>query len=141
MTPLAAVRDSGGAFLEIYRTMPRTRLPPDPTSPAIGRRFVADVLWQRGFPTDAIDDAVLLASEAITNAVVHAGTPVDVVVVADASMARIEVHDGCPVSPLVGDAAAERWGGRGLRVIQALAEAWGFRGSGDGKCLWFEVRP
>ncbi len=121
--------------------MPRTTLPPNAASPAAGRRFVADVLWQRGFSTDVIDDAVLLTSEAVTNAVVHAGTPIDVVVTVDAAMARIEVHDGHPGIPVVRTAAPDAASGRGLRVIEALAEEWGVNHSGDGTCLWFEMRP
>ena len=121
--------------------MPRTTLPPHPTSPAAGRRFVADVLWQRGFATEIIDDAVLLTSEAVTNAVVHAGTPIDVVVTVDAAMARVEVHDRHPDLPVVRDPAGDAASGRGLRVIAAMAEAWGVQPSGDGTCLWFELRP
>jgi anti-sigma regulatory factor (Ser/Thr protein kinase) len=121
--------------------VPRTTLPPHPTSPAAGRRFVADVLWQRGFATAVIDDAVLLTSEAVTNAVVHAGTPIDVVVTVDAAMARIEVHDGQPDLPVARDPAPDDASGRGLRVIEALAEAWGVQHSVDGTCLWFELRP
>lgn len=121
--------------------MPRTTLPPHATSPAAGRRFVADVLWQRGFSTEVIDDAVLLTSEAVTNAVVHAGTPIDLVVTVDAAMARIEIHDGHPDLPVVGNPAPDDVSGRGLRVIEALAEAWGVHHSSDGTCLWFEIRP
>lgn len=102
---------------------------------------MADVLWQRGFSTEVIDQAVLLTSEAVTNAVVHAGTDIDVVVQADSAFARIEVHDGLPGDLSVTPAEALAPCGRGLRVIQALAEAWGVRRVTDGKCVWFEVRP
>lgn len=121
--------------------MPRTTLPPVPSSAAAGRRFVADVLWQRGFPTEVIDAAVLLTSEAVTNAVVHAGTPIEVVVRVDLAMARIEVHDRDPAPPTAGHPEPLDGSGRGLRVIEALAEAWGVHHSGEGKCLWFELRP
>jgi len=121
--------------------VPRTTLPPDPTSVAAGRRFVADVLWQRGFPTEVIDDAVLLASEAITNAVVHAGTAVDVVVAVDSFTARVEIHDRRPGAAEVVHADAEAPCGRGLRVVAAVADAWGCHPTGPGKCVWFELRP
>lgn len=121
--------------------MPRTTLPADAASAAAARRFVADVLWQRGFSPDGIYNAVLLTSEAITNALVHAGTPIDVVVVADALMARIEVHDAHAGVPVVRRLPADASAGRGLHVIQAVAEAWGVDRCGDTKCIWFEVRP
>lgn len=125
----------------IHGYVPRTTLPPAPASAGAGRRFVADVLWQRGFSTDVIDDAMLLTSEVVTNAVVHAGTDVDLVVLVDAAMARIEVHDGLAVVPVVSPPEPLAPAGRGLGVILALAEAWGVCGSGDGKCVWFELRP
>lgn len=130
------VRRSGG----INGPVPGTTLPPHPTSAAAARRFVADVLLQGGFPTDAVHDAVLLTSEAVANAVVHAGTVIDLVVVADPSMARIEVHDRHPGFPVVRDDSPDAVSGRGLRVVQALAEAWGVDRGDASKCVWFEVR-
>ena len=121
--------------------MPRTTLRADPASAAAARRFVADVLWQRGFPNDGIEDAVLLTSEAVTNAVVHARSPVQLVVTADGSMARVEIYDQHPRAPVPKRLEPEAPSGRGLHVIQAVAEAWGVeRSPGRGKCLWFELR-
>ena len=119
----------------------RTTLPPDPGSAAAARRFVADVLMQRGFSNSTIQDAVLLASEAVTNAIVHAGTDVDVVVVTDSSMARVEVHDRDPSLPVTLALRPDLARGRGLHVIEALSEAWGISHQGEsGKCIWFELR-
>jgi anti-sigma regulatory factor (Ser/Thr protein kinase) len=119
----------------------RTTLGADAGSAAAARRFVADVLNQRGFSKSAIEDAVLLASEVVTNAVLHAGGSVDVVVIADSSMARVEVHDDHPSHPVLLTSGPEATFGRGLRVIEALAGGWGVDDRGDrGKCVWFEVR-
>lgn len=120
--------------------MPRTTLRADAASPAAARRFVADVLWQRGFDYDGIEDAILLTSEAVTNVVVHAGTPIGLVVMADGAMARVEVHDDHPDPPVPVPLEAEGASGRGLHVIDALAEAWGVEPKGSGKCVWFELR-
>lgn len=116
----------------------------DPSTPASARRFIADVLYQRGFSAPGIESAVLLTSEVVTNAVLHAGTDVQLVVVADPCMARVEVHDGEAAVPVPQTQAAlvpDAPSGRGLQVVAALAEAWGVRLlPGRGKCVWFEVR-
>lgn len=118
----------------------RTTLRADPGSAAAARRFVADVLWQRGFSRSGIEAAVLITSEVVTNAVVHAGTEVDVVVVADGGQARVEVHDGRPDPPVPQPLEPEIPTGFGMHVIDAVAECWGVREHDGGKCVWFEVR-
>ncbi len=118
-----------------------TKLRWDATSPASARRIVAGALSSRGFTKGCIETAVLLTSEAVTNAVVHARSEVDLVVVADHPMARVEVYDAdpSPPRPRVPDPYATT--GRGIHVVEALAEAWGVEQvPGDGKCVWFEVR-
>ncbi|MGH9179922.1 MAG: ATP-binding protein [Acidimicrobiales bacterium] len=119
----------------------RTSFRADVHNAASARRFVADVLTQRGFSNRGIENAVLVTSEAVTNAIIHAGTAVGVVVVGDALMARIEVHDGVATPPAPVDVDPEAAFGRGLRVIEAVAEAWGVEPTAhDGKCVWFELR-
>lgn len=118
----------------------RTRLRADLGTAAAARRFVADVLWQRGFSRSGIEDAVLITSEVVTNAVIHAGTDVDVVVVADAGQARVEVHDGLPEPPVRQPLQPDHPNGFGLHVVDAVAECWGVREFEGGKCVWFEVR-
>ena len=119
----------------------RTSFRADVGNAAAARRFVADVLTQRGFSNHGIESAVLATSEAVTNAIVHAGTTVGVVVVADALMARIEVHDGVTTPPAPVEAGVSDVSGRGLRVIEAVAEAWGVERRPDGgKAVWFELR-
>ena len=122
----------------------RTSLGWNETSPGSARRFVADVLWARGFAKACIEQAVLLTSEAVTNAVIHARSGVDLAVLADHPMARVEVYDykSSLTHPVV-----NHWpnslasSGRGLQLIAALAEAWGVEELGEaGKCVWFEVR-
>ncbi|MGH9283111.1 MAG: ATP-binding protein, partial [Acidimicrobiales bacterium] len=99
--------------------MVRTTLRPDAESAAAARRFVADVLSQRGFSRSGIEDAVLMTSEAVTNVVVHAGTALDLIVMADARLARVEVHDADPTDLVPAPARPEEAAGLGLRVIDA----------------------
>lgn len=64
-------------------------------SVATARSFVRDTLQGWGF-ADIVDDAVVLTSELVTNAVVHAGTAADVLCLRSDDGARIEVADHYP---------------------------------------------
>ncbi|MGH9176943.1 MAG: ATP-binding protein [Acidimicrobiales bacterium] len=118
----------------------RTTLRPDAGSAAAARRFVADVLSQRGFSRSGIEDAVLMTSEAITNLIVQSGAEVGLLVVADAGLARVELHDAKPGSTAIERSGAQEGTDLGLQVIDAVAEAWGVDEVGAGRCIWFEVR-
>jgi anti-sigma regulatory factor (Ser/Thr protein kinase) len=115
-----------------------TRLPPHPASTRAARAFVAEHLrtWNL---EPAIDDATLLVSELVTNAILHARTPIDLVVRKVRTSVRIEVFDegGGEARPLYPelDAAA----GRGLGLVQAVAARWGVDDRDVGKTVWFEI--
>ncbi len=119
--------------------MANATFPATPAAAAKARRFIAEALLELGLSNQAIEDAVLLTSEAVADTLAHSGMAMNVVVMADESMARVEVHDVPGSAPLVHPSLA--LSGRGLRVIAAVAEAWGIeRCTGHGRCLWFEVR-
>ena len=84
---------------------------------------------------DRLDDIELLASEAVTNAVLHGTAPVDVAVIAGPDRIRVEVRDQGPASP----ASDRRDHGRGLTIIEAVASRWSLQPDVYGTCLWFEV--
>jgi len=128
---------------------------PVPAAAAAARRFVRDTLqsWEltgRSPDQDAlVDDAVLLTSELVTNAVLHAGTPVQVTcrVVGDEPDGAVEIavldrrpgqlRPDMPHSPAE---AAERTNGRGLQLPAQLASAWGVTYAGTAKAVWFRIR-
>src|SRR6516162_9312932 len=108
---------------------------PEPTAAAAARRFVRDTLqsWAVTGAADGddelLDDAMLLTSELVTNAVVHAGTQVKVTCRLADGAVEVVVRDGQPAR-LVPESAEdepslERTGGRGLLLPAALASAWG----------------
>ncbi|MGW3953116.1 ATP-binding SpoIIE family protein phosphatase [Streptomyces sp. NPDC004752] len=87
------------------------------------------------------DEAQLLLSEVVTNALVHADSDVDLRVRRYPHHLRVEVRDSDP-HPAInvgspGEAQAE--GGRGMMIVSALASAWGNSPSGRGKTVWFEL--
>jgi anti-sigma regulatory factor (Ser/Thr protein kinase) len=122
---------------------------PEPKTAAAARRFVRDTLrsWEVTRAGDAhglVDDAVLLTSELVTNAVVHAGTTVQVTCRLADGAVEIVVSDGhpdrqVPEIPDQGPVAAERTGGRGLLLPAALASAWGVAYGRACKAVWFRL--
>ena len=115
-----------------------TTLPAEARSAGLARRFVSVALHESGH--EGLDDiATLLASELVTNAVLHARSAVELRLRIDGGRVRVEVHDRStkPVAPrhFTSDAAT----GRGLLLVTELAAAWGSDAGPDGKCVWFEL--
>ena len=94
------------------------RLSPHPTSARAAREFVAGTLlrWGRRDQTEA---AVLLTSELVTNAIVHARTQVAVTVQLDDASLRVVVVDESAEPPNRREGADHLGGGRGLRLVEA----------------------
>src|ERR1700752_3457578 len=72
---------------------------------------------------DLIDDAQLVLSELVTNALLHGGGCTGVHAVASSEGFRLEVPDGPRVPPLFGHPTAESMTGRGLRLVARLSDA------------------
>ncbi|MFI2345680.1 ATP-binding protein [Streptomyces sp. NPDC019443] len=105
------------------------------------RRALRELLRHWG-KQDTAEVAELLASELVTNALVHTDHGAVVTATVAASTLRVEVRDfmaGLPV-PDVPAAAHLGTHGRGLVLVQSLADAWGVRTHGVGKVVWFELR-
>lgn len=90
---------------------------------------------------DLLDDAVVVASELVTNAVMHAGTGSSLEVRVEPGTVEVRVSDGDPRKPvrrtLVGGLPAQ---GRGLALLAALAERWGVDEREGGKTVWAVLR-
>jgi len=117
----------------------RQRFDQDAQSPRAARRFVTQALTDLG-DDDLTDTVTLLVSELVTNAVLHAGSDVEVAVRLTADTARIEVTDASAEAVAPRDAASDESSGRGLALVGSLARRWGVRpATGGGKTVWFEV--
>ena len=108
------------------------------TSVAEARHFVAATLGRWGCER-LIDDAQLVVSELVTNAVIHAHTPAHLVVTLRVGRLRIEVTDGGHGSLRPQPWDGRRLGGRGLLIVDRLAERWGVAHDTDGKSVWVEL--
>jgi PAS domain S-box-containing protein len=114
-------------------------LPPDPPSVAEARRLVASALSEADC-AHVIDTVLLLTSEVVTNAVLHAGTELELRVEVDDHIVHVEVLDRSPVLPAPRDYGEEASTGRGLGLVAMLACDHGAERRGAGKAVWFEVR-
>jgi anti-sigma regulatory factor (Ser/Thr protein kinase) len=85
--------------------------------------------------------AALLASELVTNAVLHGAAPFRIAVETDAGRVRVTVTDGSTDPPLLMDEDDQRISGRGMRLVDVLANGWGVEPNGTGKSVWFELDP
>ncbi|WP_133914492.1 ATP-binding protein [Streptomyces sp. NBC_00582] len=103
------------------------------------RRALRELLQGWGKPGRS-ETAELLTSELVTNALVH--TDDDAVLTATVSPAglRVEVRDSVPGRPRpTVPNTDDGTHGRGLVLVQSLADSWGVRAQGAGKVVWFEL--
>ncbi|MEV0220394.1 PAS domain S-box protein [Streptomyces sp. NPDC050704] len=117
-----------------------TDLPAVPDSVPEGRAFLSKVLTSWECTTTA-DDARLLLSEILTNAVQHAEGPLGLHVCRTATELTVEVSDHSPhlPQPQPRPAAEDEESGRGLILVRALADTWGVRPTDEGKTTWFTL--
>ena len=117
-------------------------LPPIPPSIPVARHVVLELLRVWGVPHDR-DDAALLVTELVSNAVDHvrgeAGLTLEVTT--SERWLRIGVVDGSSVHPVVQELSLDRARGRGLLMVQVIADRWGAEDHNGGKRVWFELAP
>ena len=119
--------------------MRRDRLELDAVPDAVprARRFVAWRLADWNL-TNLVSDAEFAVTELVTNALLHAGPPIAVVVHA-ATALRIAVHDPSPIPPIRTLAGPEAMTGRGLALVEAMSDRWGVERTEGGKAVWCEL--
>lgn len=115
-------------------------LSPEPGEVARVRRVLTERMSAWGTHV-AADIAVLLASELVTNAILHGKPPLSLRVMQRGRTLRVEVSDrsGARVAP--GASATDATSGRGLVLVEALASRWGCEEEGRSKTVWFELDP
>jgi serine/threonine-protein kinase RsbW len=112
---------------------------PKPTSVRRARVFTAGVLGDYGVEASVIELAVLLVSELVTNAAVHAQSTIRVRVHVDSHWVRVEVEDEGPGEPRMGRQNSTELRGRGLAVVDRLSTDWGTDRHEGHKTVWFEI--
>ncbi|MFJ2603860.1 MULTISPECIES: SpoIIE family protein phosphatase [unclassified Streptomyces] len=145
----AAVRGSAPPLPRTAHPQAYSTLVGTPHAPAAARdlvrttlgEWVAAALPGADFVTcPLVDSAVVVVSELVTNAIVHAGTDVEVIcrLEADDRALVIEVADHHPSrAPRDTEPSYDTpEHGRGLRLVSALAEAWGVTYRRGAKTVW-----
>ncbi|MDO0914913.1 ATP-binding protein [Streptomyces sp. DT2A-34] len=102
------------------------------------RAFALQTLTEWGC-ADRHDDVRLCVSELATNALLHGvppGREFCLTVVTDGSMVRVEVRDSGDGRPEVAEGRVDDCGGRGLRLVTALADDFGVTAHNPGKTVW-----
>jgi anti-sigma regulatory factor (Ser/Thr protein kinase) len=119
--------------------VPVMQFPADRTAPSRARRFVAETLRSWDVPRRVIDDAVLLVSELVTNALLHARSAPVVELDRLNGRIRFVVCDDSPALPRRRRYARDAVTGRGIALVETLATQWGSEPTGEGKRVWFEL--
>lgn len=113
--------------------------PPLEEAVADARRKVVGACEEYGL-AHLSDDAALLTSEVVTNAVRHASRPIDLHVGNHRGGVVVAVSDDSEVIPKIGELEQYAERGRGMRLVDALAVQWGIeRGLSTGKTVWFHL--
>lgn len=115
----------------------------DLTSAAAAREF-AKRSGCTDHALDLLDDALLLISELVTNAIVHGGPAIVLAIECDGEGLHVRVRDGSANPPHVADRGRDAESGRGLSLVELLSSTWGVQpvedAHGTGKETWFELR-
>nr|WP_202546230.1 ATP-binding protein [Streptomyces sp. SID2119] len=119
---------------------------PDPAEVGRARRWARSRLVGSGIGDDEplAETLILLISELVTNAVVHTGCPAVLRMLfggggGGSGTVRVEVADASDRPPLQRHAEGEDTNGRGLELVDGLADRWGWQPEGAGKQIWCEV--
>lgn len=115
----------------------------DPVSAAFVRRSIAADLTGKGLEQESIDDVVLVASELVTNAVLHApthdGSELDISWEIEPQAVVVRVLDDSPTLPHRRSTNETDTSGRGLYIVAAIARDWGVRRTDGGKQVWARI--
>ncbi len=117
-------------------------LPADSISPTAAREW-ARLTGCQEHAVPLLNEALLLISELVTNAVLHGGPPILLAIECDGDLLRVRVRDGSPAVPVPRVAGPDAEGGRGMTLVDLLTDTWGVVPVADehgiGKQVWFEL--
>ena len=126
---------------------PALSLGPGPRGVQKARHWVVATCHDIG-RADLVECSELGVSELVTNALLHAETPISVRVRGTREHPRVEVRDASPEPPLLPPSKVEDGEedllvtfGRGLSIVARCSRAWGAEIEDDGKVVWFEPAP
>jgi anti-sigma regulatory factor (Ser/Thr protein kinase) len=126
--------------LEVTSAAAEAVMPNRPDSTPAARVFLSRLLNGWGLAEEVIDDASLLATELVSNAVRHGSGQVTLQVEVDQGVLQVRVHDDAVELPVVHDVDPTSLGGRGLFIVECVADEWGSDPADAGKSVWFRLK-
>ncbi|QRP45707.1 ATP-binding protein [Amycolatopsis sp. FDAARGOS 1241] len=114
----------------------RLRLPDDVTAPAIARHAVCAVLADLGVDLPSRDDVLLATSELVTNAFEHGERPDRLELKVAEHRLLVCVFDAGKKVPELKEPSPAAARSRGLQLVRALSEDWGYERCESGKYVW-----
>ncbi|GAB7193661.1 ATP-binding protein [Kineococcus sp. NUM-3379] len=122
--------------------MSRLEVDAQPAAVPAARHWVVDTCTACATCSDDLDLGVLelLTTEVVANAVLHGTGPVSIDLTCRAGCVRVAVADSSSTRPVVRHVGTGATGGRGMALVEALADRWGSAAApGSGKTVWFEL--
>jgi anti-sigma regulatory factor (Ser/Thr protein kinase) len=114
-------------------------LDPVPASAGEARRVVRHALADAG-ESEAVYAAEVAVSELVTNAILHAATPLELTVEVTDTTVVVSVRDLSPRMPTQRHWSDTATTGRGLKLVRAMTDQFGVDSPGDaGKAVWFRL--
>jgi anti-sigma regulatory factor (Ser/Thr protein kinase) len=127
--------------LEITSAAAEAVMPNRTDSTPAARAFLSRLLEGWGLPDDVIGDASLMTTELISNAVRHGTGAVTLRVEVDHGTVQVRVHDEAAQLPVIDESVdPTSLGGRGLFIVQCVADEWGSDPEDPGKTVWFRLQ-
>lgn len=112
-----------------------------PSSAAAAREFARERLEAAGWDAEASERVILLVSELVTNAIVHADSVAELTIDLTDDLVHVTVIDDSPSPPvLTKPFPSDTASGRGMHLVQHLSTSWGVEPHPRGKCVWFLLR-
>lgn len=115
----------------------RLVLSAEPSSVAEGRQFVREVLNEWGMVSFR-EAVVLVASELITNALLHTDSPPTIELLLTRSGLRLQIEDESGMQPRRRSYAVDATTGRGMLLVESMTARWGTEPVPGGKVVWCE---
>ncbi len=127
---------SGSQTSREARRRAHLSLRPVPKSVPQARHFVVALDFVESTDVDRLS---LLTAEIVTNAILHARTHIELEASQVSRGIRVSVTDGNTNPPVMKNYGPGSPTGRGLHIVEAMADRWGFDPSETGKTVWFEL--